>query len=392
MPPIEPQQNRRPGQLSLVEPAPEQSPEQMAARSRQVDPATAPLQPRRSDAPPRYRRRLHWGRWAALLVLLCVAAAYGYWTLLPPAVAVVEPYRGPAVQAVYATGTVEPSVMIPISPRTGARLVELKIDEGSVVQKGQLLARLENDDLQRAITAAAAEERYAKSQLDRQAQLVERGVASRGAYDRASADWEKAKALRERAEAEAHYLDLVAPAAGTIIRRDGEIGQIIAADKPLLWMLCCAPLRVSAEVDEEDIAQVRPGQEVLIRADAFPGKIFRGTVQSITPKGDPVARTYRVRIALPEDMPLMIGMTAETNIVLRNADNALLVPAGAVQQDVVWRVIDGKLEKQKVIVGAKDAREVEILSGLRDGDRIVASPTPGLTAGETVRPYEAVAR
>ena len=120
MSPIEPQQNRRPGQLSLVEPAPEQSPEQMAARSRQVDPATAPLQPRRSDAPPRYRRRLHWGRWAALLVLLCVAAAYGYWTLLPPAVAVVEPHRGPAVQAVYATGTVEPSVMIPISPRSMA--------------------------------------------------------------------------------------------------------------------------------------------------------------------------------------------------------------------------------------------------------------------------------
>ena len=134
------------------------------------------------------------------------------------------------------------------------------------------------------------------------------------------ADWEKAKALRERAEAEAHYLDLVAPAAGTIIRRDGEIGQIIAADKPLLWMSCCAPLRVSAEVDEEDIAQVRPGQEVLIRADAFPGQIFHGTVQAITPKGDPVARTYRVRVSLPKDTPLMIGMTAETNIVLRKAE------------------------------------------------------------------------
>ena len=87
-----------------------------------------------------------------------------------------------------------------------------------------------------------------------------------------------------------------------------------------------------------------------------------------------MARTYRVRISLPADTPLMIGMTAETNIVLRKADNALLVPAGAVQQDMVWRVTDGKLEKQKVIVGAKEAREVEILSGLRDGDRIVASP------------------
>jgi RND family efflux transporter MFP subunit len=131
---------------------------------------------------------------------------------------------------------------------------------------------------------------------------------------------------------------------------------------------------------------------VLIRSDAFAGKVFEGRVKAITPKGDPVARTYRVRVSLPPDAPLMIGMTAETNIVLRKEDNALLVPAGAVHQDAVWRVADGKLEKQKVVVGAKDAREVEILSGLREGDRIVASPTPGLTAGENVRPYEAAAR
>ncbi len=392
MPPIEAQQNRRPRPLSLIEPAPDERREQIPQRGRRPDPATAPLQPRPGEAMPRRRRRVHWSRWAALVILLCVAAACLYWTLLPPAVAVVEPRRGPAVQAVYATGTVEPSVMIPIAPRSMARLAELKVDEGGIVKKGELLAHLENDDLQRAIEVARAEERYAKSQFDRQAQLVERGVAARNAYDRARADWEKATALRERAESEAGYLDLVAPADGTIIRRDGEIGQVIGPDKAIFWMSCCAPLRVSAEVDEEDIAQVRPGQEVLIRADAFPGQIFRGTVRSITPKGDPVARTYRVRIALPEDTPLMIGMTAETNIELRKADNALLVPAGAVQQDTVWRVLDGKLEKQKVTVGAKDAREVEILSGLGDTDRIVASPTPGLTAGQGVRPFEAAPR
>jgi membrane fusion protein, multidrug efflux system len=249
-----------------------------------------------------------------------------------------------------------------------------------------LLARLENEDLQRAITAAAAEERYAKAQLDRQGQLVERGVAARSAYDRAQADWEKAQALRERAAAEAHYLDLVAPAAGTIIRRDGEIGQMIGANQPMFWMSCCAPLRVSAEVDEEDIAQVRPGQEVLIRADAFPGRIFPGTVKAITPKGDPVARTYRVRVSLPPDTPLMIGMTAETNIVLRKADNALLVPAGAVRDDTVWRVADGKLSPTHVTVGAKGANEVEILSGLTDQDRILASPSAGLKPGQAIRP------
>jgi RND family efflux transporter MFP subunit len=374
--------------LSLVEPAPEHARERTPERGRRADPATVPLQPRHSEAP-RRRHRVHWGRWAAHLVLFCIAAVYAYSVLRPPAVAVIAPHRGPAVQAVYATGTVEPSVMVPISPRSAARLVELKVDEGSIVEKGQVLARLENDDLRRAVEMAEAEERYTRSQLDRQAQLIASGVAARSAYDRARADWEKATAQRERAEAEARYLDLVAPAAGKIIRRDGEIGQIIAPDKPLLWMSCCAPLRVSAEVDEEDIAQVRQGQEVLIRADAFPGRVFHGTVQSITPKGDPVARTSRVRVSLPEDTPLMIGMTAETNIVLRKADNALLVPAGAVRQDTVWLVEDGRLSSRQVTVGAKGASEVEILTGLTDSDRIVSDPASGMKAGQAVRPVQA---
>ena len=388
---IEVQPNRRPGQLSLVEPAPapERAREPLPEQGRRADPAlpaTVPLQPRRGETAPRRRRRAHWGRWAALFVLLCVAAAYAYWTVLPPAVAVVAPHRGPAVQAVYATGTVEPSVMIPIAPRSMARLVTLNADEGAAVDKGQVLARLENDDLRRAIEMAEAEERYAKSQLDRQAQLVERGVAARSAYDRARADWEKARASRERAETEARYLDLVAPAAGRIIRRDGEIGQVIGANQAVFWMSCCAPLRVSAEVDEEDIAQVRSGQEVLIRADAFPGQIFHGTVQSITPKGDPVARTYRVRVSLPQDTPLMIGMTAETNIVLRKADNALLVPAASVRDDTVWRVVEGRLSPAHVTVGAKGANEVEIRAGLGEADRIVAAPPAGLKTGQAIRP------
>jgi multidrug efflux system membrane fusion protein len=386
--PIEFQQNQRPGQLTLIEPAPapEYAREPIPQQGRRADPATLPLQPRRGETGLRRRRRMHWGRWATLVMLLCIAATSLYWISLPPAVAVVAPHRGPAVQAVYATGTVEASVMVPISPRSMARLVVLNADEGAAVNKGQVLARLENDDLRRAIDVAAAEERFAKSELDRQAQLVERGVAARSAYDRARTDWEKAQAIRERAEAEARYLDLIAPAAGKVIRRDGEIGQVIGANQPVFWMSCCAPLRISAEVDEEDIAQVRPGQQVLIRADAFPGQIFRGTVQSITPKGDPVARTYRVRVSLPSDTPLMIGMTAETNIVLRKADHALLVPAGAVRDDAVWRVVDGKLSPTHVRLGAKGANEVEILSGLAEGDRIVASPPAELKAGQTIRP------
>jgi len=150
--------------------------------------------------------------------------------------------------------------------------------------------------------------------------LAGRQVVARTAYDRAKADWEKARAAAAQAAALAGYLQLVAPADGTIIRRDGEIGQMIGANQTVFWLSCCAPLRISAEVDEEDIAQVRPGQEVLIRSDAYPGRLFHGKVQAVTPKGDPVARSYRVRISLTADTPLMIGMTTETNIVLRRAN------------------------------------------------------------------------
>jgi len=370
--PVEPQSSRRVSQIAPVD------------RARTAEPAAIPSpRPAPRPKPPSAGRS---ARWVGLLLLLGVAAGALYWILLPPSVSVVQPRRGAAVQAVYATGTVEPSVMIPIAARTMARLIALQVDEGAVVKQGQLLARLENDDLRRAVEAAAAEERYTREQLDRMTQLLARKVIARTAYDRAKADWEKARANRERAATEAGYLDLVAPADGTVIRRDGEIGQMIGANQPIFWLSCCAPLRVSAEVDEEDIAQVRPGQQVLIRCDAFPGQVFRGRVQTVTPKGDPVARSYRVRVSLPPDTPLMIGMTAETNILLRRSENALLLPAGAVRQNTVWRVENGRLAPRPVTVGAIGAREVEILSGVTGGDSIVAAPTAELRAGERVRP------
>jgi RND family efflux transporter MFP subunit len=254
-----------------------------------------------------------------------------------------------------------------------------------------VLARLENEDLRRSIDEAAAEERYAKAELDRTTTLLARSVISRTAYDRAKADWEKAKAAADRAVVQADYLTLVAPADGRIVRRDGEIGQLIAANQAVFWMSCCAPLRITAEVDEENIAQVSPGQAVLIRADAFPGQIFRGAVASVTPKGDPVARSYRVRVALPEDTPLMIGMTAETNIVLRSDENALLLPATALDQDKVWVVEDGRLVARTVTVGAKSARQVEIRTGVTDGDWVVASADARLETGQRVRAVVAAA-
>ena len=320
-----------------------------------------------------------------IVLILLLAGAWGIdrW-LQGPSIAVVHPTHGLAIQAVYATGTVEATVMMPIAPRIAAKLAELNVDEGSNVKKGQVLAQLEDEDLQNALHQLQAQEDFAKKAYDRNEPLVKSGSISKTDFDRSKSDWEAASAASAKALAEANFMKLVSPADGLIIKRDGEIGQLIPANEPVFWLSCCAPLRISAEVDEEDIAQVKPGQAVLIRADAFPGQIFHGKVQAITPKGDPIARSYRVRVEFTEDTPLQIGMTAETNIVIGEHKDALLLPSSAVSQEKIWLIKDGHLIRQPVSMGAKGPDQTEIKSGVSTDDLIVLKPSATLQAGRKV--------
>lgn len=323
--------------------------------------------------------------WGGLAALAVAAAAMAAFVLMPRSVAVVHPAFGMAVQAVYATGTVEPTVMMPIAPRVGARLMELAVDEGAEVRKGQVLAQLESSDLRNALRQLEAQQGFAKRDYDRYAAMLKQGIIARQLYDRAKAEWEGAVAATERARAEAGFMTLTALDDGYVIRRDGEIGQLIAANQPIFWLAGRSAIRISADVDEEDVAKVRPGQEVLIRADAFPGKVFSGRVQSITPKGDPIARSYRVRITFAKGVPLMIGMTAETNIVIRRSDHALLVPTGAVAAGKVWVIEHGALKQKNVAIGSSGPDNTEIVSGLSPSDVVVASAASSLSAGQRVR-------
>jgi RND family efflux transporter MFP subunit len=148
-------------------------------------------------------------------------------------------------------------------------------------------------------------------------------------------------------------------------------------------------LQVVAEVNEEDIPRVAVGQSALFRTDAFVNRRLEGRVREITPMGDPVAKTYRVKISLPDDTPLKPGMSVEVNIVTRQKENALLVPADAVQGGSVF-VLDGAAaRKREVAVGIRGTRATEIESGLVEGERVIAPLPTGLADGQRVN---AVAR
>lgn len=311
---------------------------------------------------------------AIVVAVLAIAGFFALRTFIGQTLDVVHPRVGEAVEAVYATGTVEPTVMMPIAARTTARLVVLNVDEGAQVKKGEILGRLEDQDLLNSLRAVEAQEQFTREDYRRDMAMLSQGAIAKAVVDRARSDWLAARANAERARNQQDFMKLVAPSAGVVIKRDGEIGELVPGNQPVFWLAVHSALRVSAEVDEEDISRVRAGQPVLLRADAVPGRVMRGIVQAITPKGDPIARSYRVRIALPPDTPLMIGMTTEANIVIRRAAHALLVPSTAIKGTTVWRVVDGRLRATPVVPGAKDTDSVEIIRGIASGDVILLNP------------------
>ncbi len=306
-----------------------------------------------------------------------------------PSVDAVSPRTGMAVEAVYATGTVEATVMLPIAPRVTARLMELNADEGHDVKEGDVMARLEDSDLQKTLDELKARDVFLQKDYERKAALAKSGYETRASLDKARADLDASRAAIARVEAETSYTRLLAPADGRVIRRDGEIGQMIPANQTVFWLSCCAPLRISAEVDEEDIARVTPGLKVLIRADAFPDREFDGEVLSITPKGDPVARSYRVRISLAADTPLQIGMTAENNIIIREKPDTLLIPNSTLRDGHVFVIKDNKVHRIAVKTGIRGFEESEVTEGVNPGDRLVAAPAPELQDGAQVNVQQA---
>lgn len=321
-----------------------------------------------------------------LLALLALAVAGAWaWRSMPPAVAIAVAASGPALSAVYATGSVEPVHWARVGPSVRARVTEVLVEEGHRVAAGQPLVRLDNREAAHRAEEAEARARFADEELGRVRALVSREVASRANLDRAESE---ARAVRAAADAAQRRLDdyvVRAPTDGVILRRDVEVGEVVDTPASLFWIGEPRPLRITAEVDEEDIARVRIGQEVLLRADAFPGQVLAATVAQITPKGDATRKAYRVRLALPDDTPLLIGMTVEANIVLRRTENAVLIPPAAIRDGRIFVVRQETVEARTVELGVQGTRQVEVLRGLAHGEAVVLNPPAGLASGQPVR-------
>lgn len=331
-------------------------------------------------------------KWLFRLILLVALTAAGWfgWQRFGQGQAVVVQAvkRGSAAEIVYGTGVVEPVAWAKVYAPVRARITAHCRCEGRIVRPGEVLARLDEKAPRAELTQLEARKAFLTAEIGRQTDLVQRGVTSRQAYERAQSDLLQVEAQIVAAQARLTDYTLTAPIEGQVLRADGQVGEIAGITEPLFWVGQQKPLHIVADVNEEDIARVSENMPVLLRNDAFAERTLNATVASITPKGDPAKKTFRIYIALPDDTPLRIGMSVEANIVVREKKEALIVPAEALAGGAVFVVEGEHAVRKPVTIGIRGTRAVEILDGVAEGARIVAPVPQGLKDGARVRVIE----
>ncbi|MCC0015650.1 MAG: efflux RND transporter periplasmic adaptor subunit [Rhodobiaceae bacterium] len=327
----------------------------------------------------------HTGKILLLLALAAGAAGYFFLSNRPLEVRTVEVRRGRAAEIVYASGVVEPVQWAKVSSVLRERIVEVCNCEGQTVAPEDQLAKLDTSEPLAALRELEAKAAFARQELRRIVELYGTGTTTRQVYDKAAADVQAAEAAVASQQARLADYTIRSPIAGVVLRRDAEVGEIAEPGAILFWVGQPTPLQIVAEINEEDIPKVASGQRALLRADAFPQKALEATVSRITPKGDPVLKTYRVYLALPADTPLLIGMSVDVNVVIRTVDDTLIVPTTALVDSAVFRVADNnRAERVGVRTGIMSATAAQIVEGLAEGDRVIAPVPEGLADGARV--------
>lgn len=400
---------------------------------------------------------------AVVLIVALIAGKKAGWygtsgNLKEVEVTQIEPLR--IVETVAATGKIQPATEVKLSSEVSGEIIELPIVEGQLVEKGDLLVRINPDlyqsSLQRSQAGlqnvraghaqAEASLREAKANYDRNEILFERGVISKAEWDRIVAAYETAEAARNAAfysmqsaaatvtEATDNLArtNIYAPMRGTISRLDVELGERVVgtqqmAGTEIVRVANLSNMEVVVDVNENDIVKVNIGDSTTVEVDAYLKREFAGVVTEISNSAiegltaDQVTN-FKVKVQIldssysdllegrPENYsPFRPGMTATVDIITRKRDNVVGVPISAIvikndttpgnrtgntpppgnQKFETVFVKDGNHAKLRVVTtGIQDDRNIEIISGLTEGETVITGPyntvTKSLKDGDEV--------
>jgi len=371
------------------------------------------------------------------LIVLIAAAVAGIWYAgrePAPVVALHTVSRGMVERTVSNTraGTVDACRRSKLSMPIGGRVDELHVDEGDKVEAGQVLLSLWNKD-RRAMTAQAeaqllvarhgaqkmcVEAANAEREAKRLEQLVEKGLASQEATElgrtRAEGGRFGCQAARDEEEVAKANLQmnlamldetyLRAPFAGVVAEINGEIGEYVTPSPPgvptppAVDLIDYSCLYVTAPIDEVDAGALKVGLPARVSLDAFRGESFAGRLDRIAPYVldlEKQARTAEIDVIFEDPgvrARLLVGYSADIDIILETRDQVLRLPTEAVMEDdQVYRFdrASGTLELVSFTAGIRNWNFTEVTAGLDEGDEVVLSlDEPGLAAGVAVVPED----
>ncbi len=330
-------------------------------------------------------------------------------------------YPSQANSVLNASGYVVAQRKAEVASKATGRLVWLGVEEGTVVRKGQVLARVESQDMEAALAQAKAQLQQAEAarvqaeaEFHRQEALVKAKFVSHSDYDLAESKYRgavanvsAAEAMVEAAEVNLENTYIRAPFDGTVLTKDADVGDVVApfgsagnSKGAVVSMADMDSLQVEADVSESNIERVHVGQPCEITVDALPEKRYRGEVHMIVPTADRAKATVMTKIKfLDRDDRVLPEMSARVTFLSRQvatsgADSAPKIAAnpGAVVErngrKEVYIFRDGKVYETPVVVGGMVGTVVAISHGVRSGDQLVMNPPEGLQTGTRVRPIE----
>jgi RND family efflux transporter, MFP subunit len=359
----------------------------------------------------------------ALMLLLVTAAAIGFAirlgerralgketeSLAVPNVIVIQPKVAPPQEEIVLPSSLEAFTESPIYARTNGYLAHWYKDIGSKVQKGTLLADIETPEIdQELMQARAARDqaeaqlRLAKTSADRWETLRKMDAVAQQETDERSSGYTQGQAALASATANVRRLEqlesfkhVYAPFAGTITKRNTDIGALINAgnsgmNQELFVVALVNPIRVYVDVPEIYAPSVRRGVNASIELPSLPGQRFTGSVARTADAIDPGTRTLRTEIDVPNsDGKLLPGSYAQVHFGVHVATTRLSVPVNALlfrsegpRAAVVGS--DGKVHLKPVVIGRDYGTDVEILGGLETSESIVLNPNDSLEEGQPV--------
>jgi RND family efflux transporter MFP subunit len=305
-----------------------------------------------------------------------------------------------------------------VASKGTGRLVYLGVEEGDKVRKGEIIARLDDQDMVAALGKAKADLGVARADsfgtrntLERTKKLFASNLASQADLDAAESQYLKvraniisARAAVEQADVAMEYTRIRAPFDGTVLTKDADVGEIVApfassanSRGAVVSMADMGSLQVEADVSESNITRVSVGQPCEITLDAYPDMRYRGTVHKIVPTADRAKATVMTKVAfnrlddrvLPDMSAKVAFLGGELSDSAASAPAKLTVPSTAITErggkQVVFTIREGIAAETPVATGERLGTQIVVTEGLTQGETVVNRPPAALSGGAKVK-------